>query len=103
LGSSTKQRARRMERTICIGGIVGGDMGLGIADTSIFSGGGVSRFPTIVYGGRSYKSLTYDSYAGKDESKPGTGKTAVPYWICQDYRTGALIWERPLEAGESAT
>jgi hypothetical protein len=46
--------------------------------------------------------LTYDSYAGKDESKPGTGKTAVPYWICQDYRTGALIWERPLEAGESA-
>ncbi|HLN46067.1 MAG TPA: PQQ-binding-like beta-propeller repeat protein [Candidatus Sulfotelmatobacter sp.] len=89
------------KRQYGIGGIVGGDMGLGIADTSIFSGSGVSRYPFIVYGGRAYMSLTYDSYAGKDESKPGTGKTAVPYWQCFDYRTGELIWERPLEAGES--
>jgi len=85
-----------------IGGIVGGDYGTGIADTSIFSGSGVSRYPSIIYAGRAYMSLTYDSYAGKDESKPGTGKTAIPYWQCYDYRTGELIWERPLEAGESA-
>ena len=85
-----------------IGGIVGGDYGTAIADTSIFSDSGVSRFPTIVYASRAYMSLTYDGYAGKDESKPGTGKTAVPYWQCFDYRTGELIWERPLEAGESA-
>ena len=85
-----------------IGGIVGGDYGTGISDVTIFSGSGVGRFPTIVYAGRAYTYFSYDSYAGKDVSKPGTGKTAVPYWQCRDYRTGALIWERPLEAGESA-
>jgi hypothetical protein len=35
-------------------------------------------------------------------SKPGSGKTALTYWQCYDFRTGRLIWERPLEAGESA-
>ena len=90
------------KRQYGIGGIVGGDMGYGIADTSIFSGSGLCRYPHIIYGGRAYMFLGFDSYAGKDESKPGTGKTAVPYWQCFDYRTGQLIWERPLEAGESA-
>jgi hypothetical protein len=90
------------KRQYAIGGIVGGDYGLGIADVSIFSSSGVGRFPTIVYSGRAYIYNGYDSYAGKDESQPGTGKTAVPYWQCYDYRTGELIWERPLEAGESA-
>ena len=85
-----------------IGGIVGGDMGTEISDTSIFSGSGVGRFPIIVYSGRAYEYLAYDSYAGKDVSKPGSGKTLQPYWQCYDYRTGELIWERPLEAGESA-
>ena len=85
-----------------IGGIVGGDYGTEIADVTIFAGSGVGRFPTIVYSGRAYTYNGYDSYAAKDVSQPGTGKTAVPYWICQDYRTGELIWQRPLETGEVA-
>jgi hypothetical protein len=85
-----------------IGGIVGGDYSYGIADVTIFSGSGVGRFPIIIYAGRAYTYNSFDSYAGKDVSQPGTGKTAVPYWKCQDYRTGELIWQRPLEAGESA-
>ena len=85
-----------------IGGIVGGDFGTAIADTSIFAGSGVARYPTIVYAGRAYMSVGYDGYARKDESKPGTGKTALPYWSCFDFRTGELIWERPLEDGEVA-
>jgi hypothetical protein len=90
------------KRQYGIGGIVGGDFGVQIADVTIFSGSGVGRFPLIVYAGRAYIYLGYDGYAGKDVSKPGTGKTAVPYWQCYDYRTGELIWERPLEAGEEA-
>jgi len=35
-------------------------------------------FPTIVYGGRSYKSLI-TIISGKDESKQEPAKTAVPY------------------------
>jgi hypothetical protein len=85
-----------------LGGIVGGDYGIQIADVTIFSGSGVGRFPTIIYGGRAYMYNGFDSYAGKDISQPGTGKTAVAYWKCLDYRTGELIWQRPLEAGESA-
>ncbi len=85
-----------------IGGIVGGDMGTQIADVTIFSGSGVGRFPIIVYGGRAYLYNGFDSYAGKDVSQPGSGKTAVAYFKCYDYRTGVLIWQRPLEAGESA-
>ncbi len=85
-----------------IGGIVGGDQGYGVADVTIFAGSGVGRFPTIVYGGRAYIYNGFDGYAGKDESQPGTGKTAVPYWQCYNYRTGDLIWQRPLETGESA-
>ena len=90
------------KRQYSIGGIVGGDYGLGIADVTIFSGSGVGRFPTIVYAGRAYIYNGFDGYAGKDISQPGSGKTAVPYWQCYDYRTGELIWQRPLEAGESA-
>ena len=90
------------KRQYAIGGIVGGDFGTGIADVTIFSGSGVGRFPTIVYSGRAYITLAYDGYARKDVTKPGAGKTAVPYWQCYDYRTGELIWERPLEEGESA-
>ena len=85
-----------------IGGIVGGDFGTQIADVTIFSGSGVGRFPIIVYDGRAYMYNGFDSYAGKDVSQPGTGKTAVAYFKCYDYRTGELIWQRPLEAGESA-
>jgi hypothetical protein len=85
-----------------IGGIVGGDLGTGIVDTSMFAGSGIARYPTIVYGGRAYMSVGYDGYARKDESKPGTGKTALAYWTCFDFRTGEVIWERPLEEGESA-
>ena len=85
-----------------LGGIVGGDFGTGIADTSIFAGSGVARYPTIVYSGRAYMSVGYDGYARKDESMPGTGKTALPYWMCFDFRTGEMIWQRPLEDGESA-
>ena len=90
------------KRQYSIGGIVGGDYGFGVADVTIFSGSGVGRFPTIVYAGRAYIYNGFDGYAGKDISQPGSGKTAVPYWQCYDYRTGELIWQRPLEAGESA-
>jgi outer membrane protein assembly factor BamB len=90
------------KKQYAIGGIVGGDYGYGVGDVTIFAGSGVGRFPTIVYSGRAYIYNGYDSYAGKNVSQPGTGKTAVPYWQCYDYRTGELIWERPLEDGESA-
>ena len=89
------------KQQFAIGGIAGSDYGTEIADVTLFSGSGVRRFPTIVYSGRAYTYNGFDSYAGKDVSQPGTGKTAVPYWKCQDFRTGALIWQRPLEAGES--
>ncbi len=85
-----------------IGGIVGGDYGFSISDVTIFSASGVGRFPTIVYAGRAYIYNGFDGYAGKSVAEPGTGKTAVPYWKCYDYRTGELIWDRPLEDGESA-
>ena len=75
-----------------IGGIIGGDYGVEIADANIFGSSAAGRFPTIVYGGRAYMYI----------SKPGSGKTTVTYWQCYDYHTGKLIWERPLETGESA-
>jgi len=49
-----------------IGGIIGGGFGAEIANAGIFGGGGVGRFPEIVYAGRAYQ--TY--------SKPGTGSSA---------------------------
>jgi hypothetical protein len=75
-----------------LGGIVGGDYGTEIADVNIFGSSAAGRFPTIVYSGRAYMYI----------SKPGSGQTAQTYWQCYDYRTGKLIWERPLVAGESA-
>ena len=75
-----------------IAGIVGGDMKTEIGDVDIFSNTGTGRFPLMVYSGRAYMQIT----------KPGSGKTAQNYWQCYDFRTGKLIWERPLEAGESA-
>ena len=75
-----------------IGGIVGGDYKTEIGDVNVFGSSGAGRFPTIVYSGRAYMYI----------SKPGSGKTVQTYWQCYNYRTGELIWERPLEAGESA-
>ncbi|MEM2098550.1 MAG: PQQ-binding-like beta-propeller repeat protein [Candidatus Bathyarchaeia archaeon] len=80
------------KRQYTIAGIIGGDYRVEIADVNIFGNSGVGRYPTIVYAGRAYMAL----------SKPGSGKTAATYWQCFDYRTGEMIWERPLESGESA-
>ena len=75
-----------------IGGIIGGDYGSEIADANIFGSSGVGRFPIMVYSGRAYVTRV----------KPGSGKAGQTYWQCYDYRTGQLIWERPLEADEAA-
>lgn len=80
------------KRQYTIAGIIGGDFGVEIYDVDIFGSSGVGRYPGIIYAGRGY-----DSY-----SKPGVGMTAQTYWRCYDLRTGELIWERPLEAGEAA-
>ena len=75
-----------------IAGILGGDYGVEITNTGIFSASSVGRFPSIIYAGRAYQQY----------SKPGSGQSAQDYWRCYDIRTGELIWERPLEEGESA-
>ncbi len=68
-----------------IAGILGGDFGVEITNTGIFSSGGSGRHPEIVYAGRAYHSY----------SKPGTGSSAVTYWKCYDIRTGEIYWEYP--------
>ena len=67
-----------------IGGIIGGGFGTEIANAGIFGGGGVGRFPEIVYAGRAYQTYT----------KPGTGASAKLYWKCYDIRTGEIYWDQ---------
>ena len=71
-----------------IAGILGGDFGVEIYNTGIFSSSGPGRFPEIIYAGRAYQ--TY--------SKPGTGASAQTYWKCYDIRTGEVYWEYPAPA-----
>ena len=80
------------KRQYAIAGIIGGDYGIEISDVNIFSASGLGRFPQIIYAGRAYHAY----------AKPGSGKTAVTYWMCYDIRTGEVFWERPLATGESA-
>jgi hypothetical protein len=68
-----------------IAGIIGGDYGVEITNTGIFSSAGAGGFPAIIYAGRAYEA----------SDKPGSGQTAQSYWMCYDIRTGEMIWERP--------
>jgi hypothetical protein len=77
------------KRQDAIGGIINAQTGQLSYPLAII---GVSNYPRIIYAGRCYQSYT----------KPGTGKTAVTYWMCYDLRTGEVFWDRPLESGESA-
>ena len=73
------------KRKDAISGLVGGD-------TYYYSQSGGGDTPNIIYAGMCYNSYT----------KPGSGASTVTYWRCSDLRTGEVIWERPLEPGESA-
>jgi outer membrane protein assembly factor BamB len=66
-----------------ISGLVGGNLG----QLSTTSGG--AGFD-IIYAGRAYG----------DRPKEGSGSNPVTYWQCYDLRTGEVLWERPVEAGE---
>ena len=67
------------------GGLIGGTLGQ-FSNTN--AGSGFS----VIYNGRAYGTRT----------KLGSGTTGVTYWQCYDFRTGELLWERPLATGESA-
>ncbi|MFC1487357.1 PQQ-binding-like beta-propeller repeat protein [Thermoproteota archaeon] len=68
-----------------IAGIIGGDYGVEIHDTGMFSSAGGGGYPNIIYAGRAYESYI----------KPGTGNSAQRYWKCYDIRTGEMYWEIP--------
>jgi hypothetical protein len=69
-------------------GLIGGDEGVNSYNAERSRAG----TPNIILNGRAFQSYT----------KPGSGKTAVTYWMCYDIRTGELFWERPLEEDEHA-
>ncbi|HLN46032.1 MAG TPA: PQQ-binding-like beta-propeller repeat protein [Candidatus Sulfotelmatobacter sp.] len=71
-------------------GIIGGQMGY--YSWPVQFGGSYYNPPSIVFQGRIYQTRT--------EVSP-TGPTGATYWQCLDIRTGEMIWERPLYAGES--
>jgi hypothetical protein len=77
------------KRQYAFGGLMGGDQGL----TSYVVGSGAVREPQIILNGRGYHSYT------KVSENSQSGQT---YWQCYDIRTGEVIWERPLYAGEAA-
>lgn len=74
-----------------MGGLIGGSAGQ-ITDV-LFAGTGVIGFPSIIYNGRTYMTVS-------KVSQTGTG--SQNYWQCYDIRTGQLYWERPLYPGETA-
>ena len=80
------------KRQLTLGGLMGGDYGIGLENLDIFSMSTSWARPDIVYDGRIYQTYT----------KPGAGQTATSYWGCNDVRTGELIWERPLVTGETS-
>jgi len=68
-----------------LAGLLGGDFGVEIYNTGIFSASSSGRFPEIILNGRAYQ--TY--------SKPGTGTSAQTHWKCYDIRTGEVYWDQP--------
>jgi hypothetical protein len=80
------------KRQLVLGGIMGGDYGIGLENLDIYSMSSSWGRPNIVYDGMAHHFIT----------KSGSGKTAPTYWMCYDVRTGELAWERPLEDGETA-
>jgi len=76
------------KRQDAIGGIIGGDYGQLSYPLAII---GVSNFPTIVYAGRCYQTVT----------KPFDGVTQS-VWQCYDLRTGEVYWERTGVSAPSA-
>ena len=77
------------KRQGALGGLVGGDN----TDNSVYwPTSGWQNAPTIILWGRGYHAVT----------KPGTtSPSGTTWWQCYDIRTGELLWERPLFAGES--
>ena len=79
------------KRQGAMGGLIGGASGQ--ITYELFAGTGEIGYPTIIYMGRCYETITKVSQ---------TGAAPQNYWQCFDLRTGELYWERPLYAGEAA-
>ena len=71
-----------------IGGLIGGS-----AKQISFVIEGAAVYPSIIYAGRMYQTVTKVSPTGPESQR---------YWQCLDLRTGELYWERMLYPGESA-
>lgn len=80
------------KQQLTLGGLMGGDYGIGLENLDIYSMSTSWARPDIIYDGRTYQTYT----------KPGAGQIATSYWRCNDVRTGELIWERPLTTGETS-
>jgi hypothetical protein len=79
------------KRSYQMGGLMGADWGGGSSVSPSISGWGMR--PDVILMGRAYHTVT----------KPAVnGPTSQTYWQCYDIRTGQIIWERPLYAGETA-
>ncbi|MGE5637604.1 MAG: PQQ-binding-like beta-propeller repeat protein, partial [Chloroflexota bacterium] len=78
------------KRQGAMGGLIGGASGQ--ITYELFAGTGEIGFPSVIYMGRCYETITKVSQ---------TGATPQNYWQCFDLRTGELYWERPLYAGEA--
>ncbi len=72
------------------GGLVGGTKGQITYD--LFAGTGEIGYPSIIYNGRCYQTITKVSTSSA---------TSQNYWQCYDLRTGEIYWERPVYAGET--
>jgi outer membrane protein assembly factor BamB len=70
------------KRQFAIAGILGGDYGYKITDSSIFENT-KGYNPSIVYAGRAYQSVT-KVFNGASQS----------VWQCYDIRTGEIYWEQ---------
>jgi len=68
-----------------IAGLIGGSLGT----ISLYP---TPPLPSIIYDGMAY--MTYN--------EPGAGLALTPYWVCYNVQTGQIIWQRPLQPGETA-
>jgi hypothetical protein len=72
------------------GGLVGGSKGQITYD--LFAGTGEVGYPSIIYNGRCYMTVTKIN---------ASAPTPQDYWQCYDLRTGQIYWERPVYPGET--
>jgi|GEM_PF-380978 len=78
------------KRQGAMGGLIGGASGQ--ITYELFAGTGEIGFPSIIYMGRCFETITKVSQ---------TGAAPQNYWQSFDLRTGQLFWERPLYPGEA--